>query len=64
VPATANAPNQTEPGTLLAEQRHLFVACGHGTRLEVRELQLEGRKRLPALEFLNGVRIVPGEKLL
>ena len=63
-PASADAPIQTEPGTLLPERRQLFVACGHGTRLEVKELQLEGRKRLPTLEFLNGVRIMPGEKLL
>ena len=41
----------------------LRVACGQGTILEVLELQLEGRKRLPARDFLNGVRPSPGEKL-
>jgi len=52
-----------EPGTLLPEGRSLTVACGQGTRLEIRELQLEGRKRLSARDFLNGVHLQPGEKL-
>jgi methionyl-tRNA formyltransferase len=52
-----------EPGTLLPDRGTLRVACGQGTLLEVHELQLEGRKRLPARDFLNGVRPSPGEKL-
>jgi methionyl-tRNA formyltransferase len=52
-----------EPGTLLPERGALRVACGLGTLLEVRELQFEGRKRLPARDFLNGVRPLPGEML-
>jgi methionyl-tRNA formyltransferase len=62
-PAAA-APCGLEPGTLVADQGRLRVACGQATLLEVRELQLEGRKRLPARDFLNGVRLAPGEKLL
>lgn len=54
---------QSATGTLLAEPRKLRVACGQGTLLEATEVQLEGRKRLPARDFLNGVKIVPGEKL-
>jgi methionyl-tRNA formyltransferase len=52
-----------EPGTLLVESRKLLVACGRGTFLEATEVQLEGRKRLPARDFLNGVRLSPGEQL-
>lgn len=52
-----------EPGTLLPERGSLRVVCGQGTLLEVCELQLEGRKRLLARDFLNGVRPSPGEKL-
>ena len=52
-----------EPGTLLPDRGTLRVACGLGTLLEVHELQLEGRKRLAARDFLNGVRPSPGEKL-
>jgi methionyl-tRNA formyltransferase len=38
------------------------VVCGLGTLLEVHELQLEGRKRLLARDFLNGVRPSSGER--
>jgi methionyl-tRNA formyltransferase len=48
-------------GVLLSEGHKLFVTCGAGTRLEAKELQLEGRKRLCARDFLNGVRLAPGE---
>lgn len=57
------AASALEPGTLGAERGRLFVACGQGTQLEVTELQVEGRKRLAARDFLNGVRLRPGEKL-
>jgi methionyl-tRNA formyltransferase len=56
-------PCHLEPGTLVAEHGRLLVACGQGTLLEAKEIQLEGRKRLPAPEFLNGVRLLPGEKV-
>jgi methionyl-tRNA formyltransferase len=52
-----------EPGALLPDRGTLRVVCGLGTLLEVHELQLEGRKRLPAQDFLNGVRPSPGEVL-
>jgi len=52
-----------EPGTLLPAGGNLRVACGLGTLLEVHELQMQGRKRLRARDFLNGVRITVGEKL-
>jgi len=51
------------PGTLLGEPRRLLVACGGGTVLEATEVQLEGRKRLSARDFLNGVKLAPGEKV-
>ena len=52
-----------EPGALAVTAGKLLVGCGEGTRLEVKELQAEGRKRLSACDFLNGVRLAPGEKL-
>ena len=51
------------PGTLRVEGRHLLAACGQGTWLELDEVQREGRQRLPTADFLNGVRISPGEHL-
>jgi methionyl-tRNA formyltransferase len=60
---TAGEPCHLEPGTLVVEHGRLLVACGQGTLLEAKEIQLEGRKRLPARDFLNGVRLLPGEKV-
>jgi methionyl-tRNA formyltransferase len=60
---TGGEPCHLEPGTLVAEHGRLLVACGQGTLLEGREIQLEGRKRLSARDFLNGVRVFPGEKV-
>lgn len=42
---------------------HVFVGCGDATSLELLELQLEGKKRSSARDFLHGYRIQPGEKL-
>jgi methionyl-tRNA formyltransferase len=52
-----------EPGTLVAERARLRIVCGHGTMLEPKEIQLEGRKRLATRDFLNGVKIDSGEKV-
>jgi methionyl-tRNA formyltransferase len=62
-PVPGHAGPGHEPGTLLAVRGNLRVVCGLGTLLEVHELQLEGRKRLLARDFLNGVRPSSGEKL-
>jgi len=62
-PAAGQAGAVHQPGTLLPERGRLRVACGQGTLLELLELQLEGRKRLPVREFLNGMRPVAGDML-
>lgn len=51
------------PGTVVPLARDIYVACGEGTWLRVDFLQLEGRKKLPAKDFLNGARVTPGERL-
>lgn len=52
-----------EPGTVLRADRHgLLVAAGIGSVL-LRELQLEGKRRLPAGEFLRGFHVEPGTRL-
>jgi methionyl-tRNA formyltransferase len=61
---TSAVPEGLEPGTLFVRDRALGVVCGEGTRLEPREVQLEGKKRISARDFVNGVRLTPGEKLL
>lgn len=50
------------PGTLAAQGERLLVSCGQGSVLEIFELQLEGRKRMPAAEFLRGFRLKQNER--
>lgn len=54
------------PGTLYLENRrgaHLYATCGDGLFLELREVQLEGRKRLAGDVFANGARVAALESL-
>jgi methionyl-tRNA formyltransferase len=44
------------------ENGRLFAGCGAGTSLELLELQVEGKKRTPAIDFAHGYRPQPGEK--
>jgi methionyl-tRNA formyltransferase len=60
----AAALNRLLPAAELnVEESHLFVGCGQHTAIELLELQLEGKKRSPAADFLRGYRIQSGEKL-
>jgi methionyl-tRNA formyltransferase len=47
-----------QPGTLRVENERLFAACAEETWLELKEVQLEGKKRLAAAEFLRGMQQV------
>lgn len=52
-----------EPGEILrVEKDSVTVAAGEGA-LKILELQLEGKKRMNAHDFLLGVRMTPGEML-
>jgi methionyl-tRNA formyltransferase len=48
---------------LRTKDDRLFVGCGQGTSLELIELQLEGKKRTPARDFMHGYRLQLGEQL-
>jgi methionyl-tRNA formyltransferase len=52
-----------QPGDVSAEDQRLFVACTHGTALELLELQPEGKNRMTAAEFLRGNPIASGTRL-
>ena len=48
---------------LQVEGDRLFTGCGQDTSLELLEVQLEGKKRTSAAEFIRGYRLQSGEKL-
>lgn len=48
---------------LKADGDHLFVGCGAGSAIEIVDLQLEGKKRTSAADFIRGYHPVPGERL-
>jgi methionyl-tRNA formyltransferase len=51
------------PGEIYVENHRLFVACTENTWLELVEVQLEGKKRLAAAEFLRGMSLATGTRL-
>jgi methionyl-tRNA formyltransferase len=51
------------PGEIAAVGTRLLMGCGQNTALELLELQVEGKRRMSAADFINGYRPIPGEKL-
>jgi methionyl-tRNA formyltransferase len=58
----AGTPHPVTVGLIVQASAQAFVVCGEGTWLRLDEVQLEGRKRVPAPDFVNGARLKPGEK--
>lgn len=53
--AKTSATGSGETGSIKIEKGHLYVMCGDAW-LEVLELQMAGKKRMNARDFLNGMR--------
>jgi len=51
-------------GALRAANRKLYAGCGREESIELREVQLEGKKRMPAAAFMNGFPLRGDEVLL
>ncbi len=51
------------PGQLRPLKKRLLIDCGEDTALEALEVQVEGRKRMPAEAFLNGYHLDENETL-
>jgi methionyl-tRNA formyltransferase len=49
-------------GELIVEGHQLLAGCDRGTAIELLELQLEGKKRTSAADFIRGYRPLPGER--
>jgi methionyl-tRNA formyltransferase len=51
------------PGRLMPLKKRVLVSCGESSALELIEVQIEGRKRMPAVAFRNGHRLDENEAL-
>jgi methionyl-tRNA formyltransferase len=60
-PPDVNTP--AECGQLVTGDRRILVACAGNTWLELIELQLEGKKRMSAAEFLRGMQFAARMRL-
>lgn len=54
----------TTAGEVIENKDRLLVACGHNTVIELKILQLEGKRALPAKEFLLGNKIEIGQMFI
>jgi methionyl-tRNA formyltransferase len=54
---------ESTPGELHISDQRMLVACAANSWLEILELQLEGKKRLSAAEFLRGAALRSGARL-
>jgi methionyl-tRNA formyltransferase len=50
-------------GEIAVAGEHLLAGCAEQTAIAIRELQLEGKRRMSAREFINGYQPKAGERL-
>jgi methionyl-tRNA formyltransferase len=60
--ATPTHAGRETPGTISLNGGEVYIACGEETALHLEFVQLEGRNKISAREFANGVRLAPGER--
>jgi methionyl-tRNA formyltransferase len=51
------------PGVLHQEKGRVFVGCGSNSGIEILELQIAGKKAMPASAFCNGYQPARGERM-
>ena len=56
-------PLGAEECMLVVRGDSMFVGCGEGTMIALDEVQMEGKRRMSAAEFLHGHQIKSGERL-
>jgi methionyl-tRNA formyltransferase len=52
-----------EAGAMVVQGDSLMVGCSEGTMLELDEVQMEGKRRMSAAEFLRGYQVRSGERV-
>ncbi len=60
---TVQHTGELSPGIIAVNAARLLVGCGQGTVLELIEVQIEGKRRMTAQEFINGYRLKTGDRL-
>ncbi len=61
--SVANRGAGAPAGTIVVGPEDLLVSCGDGTLVQLHAVQLEGKKRMEAAEFLRGFQVKTGEVL-
>ena len=59
----SRAAHQLQPGALCVENERLYVGCLETEWIELLEVQLEGKRSLPAADFLRGASLPLGARL-
>lgn len=59
----APRPANADPGQIVVDQSRPLVCCAQNTWLTLTEVQLEGKKRITAAEFLRGTHLSPTTRL-
>jgi methionyl-tRNA formyltransferase len=59
----ASPPFELKPGEIAVDAGRLFVGANANTALQLEEVQLEGKRRMTAAEFINGYRPKTGDRL-
>lgn len=54
------SPGSGKPGEVLSSEKTFVVAAGTGA-VRIKELQLEGKKKMPAEQFLKGAKLKTGD---
>lgn len=52
-----------EPGTIVVDSKRLYITAGNGELLQIDELQLAGKKRMSARDFMNGIKNIESYKI-
>jgi methionyl-tRNA formyltransferase len=61
--SVCSAAPELAPGAIAAAGEHLWAGCAEHTAVAIGELQLEGKRRMSAREFINGYQPKAGECL-
>ncbi len=59
----SDAPAANTPGIFRVHRERLLFTAGDGVELQVLELQMEGKRRMPAMELLRGHGVIDGDRL-